>query len=71
MPKRALVQVMPSTACNARCPYCYEEGHHARSMNGDVLLATINFVKTLLDKYENVSLVWFGGEPLLFTGIIE
>lgn len=71
MRNRALVQVMPSTACNARCPYCYEEGHRILTMNNDVEHATARFVSSLFRDYERISLVWFGGEPLLCMEAIE
>lgn len=71
MRRRAIVQVMPSTACNARCPYCYEEGHRILVMDESVNHATVAFIRSLFDAYEYVSLVWFGGEPLLSADAIE
>lgn len=71
MLSRALVQAMPSTACNARCPYCYEEGHRILTMNEDVQKATTEYVTSLFGIYERVTLVWFGGEPLLCMDTIE
>ena len=71
MRDRAIVQIMPSTACNARCPYCYEEGHSVLSMNEDVRSAVVRFVLSLLHGFERVHIVWFGGEPLLCMEMIE
>ena len=71
MRNRALVQIMPSTACNAQCFYCYEEGHRILTMSEEVRSAAIRFITSLLQNYERISLVWFGGEPLLFMEMIE
>lgn len=71
MRDRALVQIMPSTACNARCFYCYEEGHRILTMSEEIGSAAVRFISSLLQDYERISLVWFGGEPLLSMEMIE
>ncbi len=62
--------ILPTLGCNARCIYCYEEGMKQVTMTPEIVEQTIRYV---LDKRhgDSVHLSWFGGEPLLCTGIID
>ncbi|MBQ1770884.1 MAG: radical SAM protein [Clostridia bacterium] len=62
--------VLPTTACNARCPYCYEEGITPVSMTRETADAVIDFIcRTKKDGKIHVD--WFGGEPLLGAATIS
>lgn len=62
--------IMPTLGCNARCVYCYEEGRTQTTMTPEIVEQTIRYI---LDthKKDKIRLSWFGGEPLLCTGIID
>lgn len=62
--------ILPTTGCNARCVYCYEQGMIQTAMTPEVVRQTIRYI---LDTHadETVSLGWFGGEPLLRPDVID
>ncbi|MBR2526907.1 MAG: radical SAM protein [Blautia sp.] len=62
--------ILPTTACNARCVYCYEEGIHALTMKQDTIDQLIRYI---LETRGNgrIHLNWFGGEPLVGSGMIR
>lgn len=53
--------------CNFRCPYCYQEHENKKRMSEELLdrvrLAIIKKVEE--EKYKEVEIAWFGGEPTL------
>ena len=62
--------ILPTTACNARCFYCYEEGVKPESMTEETIEQVISFIeKTKRDG--KIILNLFGGEPLLGTKTID
>lgn len=61
--------IMTTLYCNARCFYCYEKGIQRIAMTERVAIATSEYIRR--HATNTVKLVWFGGEPLLNTGIID
>ncbi|MBR2673999.1 MAG: radical SAM protein [Mogibacterium sp.] len=57
--------ILPTTCCNARCAYCYEEGLEYETMSDEVLKQTIRYIHATRREGSTVHLHWFGGEPLL------
>lgn len=64
------VTILPTTDCNARCFYCFEEGIERYTMTKEVAQQTVNFINKFYDDSE-LAIAWFGGEPLLNFPIIE
>ncbi len=62
--------ILPTTGCNARCVYCYEQGIKQVTMTPQTVEQTVRFILAT-HQAEPVSLSWFGGEPLLCPGIID
>ncbi len=62
--------IAPTVVCNFSCAYCYE-GHKRRSMTPDVEDALVHFVQGKIRKEGSLSVVWFGGEPLLGLDSIQ
>ncbi|MBQ5952173.1 MAG: radical SAM protein [Lachnospiraceae bacterium] len=56
--------ILPTTACNARCVYCYEEGIAPESMTEDVIEETVRYIESTCRKGAPIELHWFGGEPM-------
>ena len=57
--------ILPTTVCNARCIYCFEQGMEYRTMSREKVEATLRFI--LQHKPENqkkIQIHWFGGEPM-------
>lgn len=61
--------IMTTLDCNARCFYCYEKGIQRISMTEKIAIATSEYIQH--HSTHKVKLTWFGGEPLLNTGIID
>ena len=62
--------IFPTTGCNARCVYCFEEGFKVKTMTKETADRLIDHIcETRWDK--TVKLGWFGGEPLVGANIIH
>lgn len=62
--------ILPTTACNARCYYCFEQGIKPVTMTEKIADDVVNFIKTHCGG-KNVLLSWFGGEPTLAINRID
>ena len=67
----AAFQILPTTACNARCPYCYEQGFVSQSFPERLEPKLIEFISSYMGTAKHVHVTWFGGEPLLRSDFIE
>ena len=67
-----LLTICPTLACNYDCPYCFEK-HIPGRMTPEVMDNVVRFVQRLTEKhsFHTLSVLWFGGEPLLGLDIIE
>ncbi|HFL2404839.1 TPA: radical SAM protein [Clostridioides difficile] len=65
--------LMPTTACNFRCPYCYEKDNDYPSevMSKELMDAIIEHIDTSLTKGGFLNITWYGGEPLLRFDIVK
>ena len=64
-------RIVTTTACNARCSYCYEQGMPSVSMSPEVAHAVAEFICRKSAYASKISLCWFGGEPFLNSGVIS
>ena len=55
--------ILPTTGCNARCVYCYEEGMPVYSMTDETASRVVEFIEETRWQ-DKIKLIWFGGEPL-------
>lgn len=60
-----LFTILTTTACNARCGYCYERGWNDVFMSENTARATADYILANSTDGDEVHLWWFGGEPLL------
>ena len=56
--------ILPTTFCNARCFYCYESDYPHVHMTEETAQKIIDFIN-VHRKEKEVSINWFGGEPLV------
>ena len=65
--------IMTTTDCNARCFYCYEKGRSRIPMSEKTAMKVASLIKRNHSKQpkKEVSLRWFGGEPLYNTKVID
>lgn len=63
--------ILPTRGCNFKCIYCYEQDRPNISMSEQTENAIVRFVKSNAN-LKRLSVVWYGGEPLLnFDSIIR
>lgn len=62
--------IAPTTGCNFSCPYCFEPKKNPKTMTEEVENGIIEFIKSKT-RMEEISLTWYGGEPLLAFNRIE
>ena len=59
--------ILTTTACNARCFYCYEQKVKKSTMTIETAEKIADYIKQHSPKDETIELRWFGGEPLVNT----
>src|SRR5581483_10327731 len=73
-PQKTLV-LNVANECNLGCSYCFAaQGDYnspRRLMNEDTARASVDFLLANSGKHESVTLVFFGGEPLMNLGLIK
>ena len=62
--------IYPTTGCNARCFYCFEEGIKPRIMSRETALKTAGYIISHAGK-NPVRIKWFGGEPAMCLDVIR
>ena len=55
--------ILPTSGCNARCFYCYEQGMVRRKMSSETAEDTVHFLLSHIAG-PKLHIHWFGGEPL-------
>lgn len=64
-------RIWPTSACNARCYYCFEKGIKAKHMSLETADKVINFISKFIEEDSTLKIEWFGGEPLLCVDTID
>lgn len=67
--KSLAMTIAPTLDCNFRCVYCFESHIHG-VMKSDVQDEIVSFVNKRADSLKEVSICWFGGEPMLSKKVI-
>ena len=64
--------ILSTTKCNARCPYCYENGiKEKHDMTEQTAKDIVKYIVEHGNRNSTISLEWFGGEPLTNTKVID
>ncbi|QUA54029.1 radical SAM/SPASM domain-containing protein [Aristaeella lactis] len=63
--------ILPTTACNARCYYCFEQGAKIVTMTEETANDVVDFISTHCGEEKKVSIMWFGGEPTVASKRID
>lgn len=69
-PDKLELIILPTEKCNFRCTYCYEDFELGR-MPRPVIDGIKNFLVRRCDSLEQLTISWFGGEPLLALDVIN
>lgn len=64
-------RILATTACNARCSYCFEQGIRFIAMDTCVADALVGFIVKEAHECSKIKVQWFGGEPLMNFNIIK
>lgn len=59
------ITIALNSTCNFNCTYCFENGYRNHTMDTKMLDSTIDYIKRNIKGRESLSIVWYGGEPLL------
>ena len=62
--------ILPTTGCNARCFYCYEQGTKPVTMTAETASQVARYIVAHRGD-EKITLRWFGGEPLVNAKVID
>ena len=62
--------ILPTTACNARCVYCFENGFVPETMTYETADRLVEYIMKTKNE-GRITLEWFGGEPFAAHGIIS
>lgn len=65
-----IINIAPTMLCNFECPYCYENADD-KFIKDKVKEAIYKRIENIIQKVEKITLVWFGGEPLLAKEIVK
>ena len=63
--------ILTTTACNARCFYCYEQKVKKTTMNIETAQKIVDYITKYSPSDEEIELRWFGGEPLFNMKVID
>ena len=67
-----LDKILPTTTCNARCFYCFEQGMEYRKMSRKTVEDVLRFILEHKPKeHKKIHIHWFGGEPMCAADNID
>jgi uncharacterized protein len=65
------LRIYTTTACNARCVYCYEKNVEVSEMSFATADKVVGFIESKYTGQREICIEWFGGEPLLNINIMD
>jgi uncharacterized protein len=68
--KKLALTIAVTGECNFKCAYCYEQIENPQSMSRETENKIIDYVGRRLERDGDLSVTWYGGEPLLALGTI-
>jgi uncharacterized protein len=71
LPPISAMEIFISEGCNMRCDYCFEPYKRPAKMNVDTGCATIDFLMKESGDNKELSILLFGGEPLIGFDVIK
>jgi uncharacterized protein len=64
------IVISPTYKCNFRCTYCYVVFNEDEFAVNDIA-NILSFIENNVDRFKQINITWFGGEPLLCMDTIE
>lgn len=68
---KKVYRIWTTSACNARCFYCFEKGMKAETMSEETAYNVAQYIIERIKPNDRIRIEWFGGEPLLNTNVIK
>ena len=69
-PKNLELIILPTEKCNFRCTYCYEDFAIGK-MKQPIVSGIKRLLENRVPELHNLTISWFGGEPLLARDVVE
>lgn len=65
--------ILPTGKCNFKCPYCFEnpQSFCRDIMTDEAQTTLLKYVQKSIANHKALHVSWFGGEPLLASGVIS
>ena len=63
--------ISPTSGCNARCVYCFEEGIKRLTMTEETAEKAVQYILRTRRANAKIHIKWYGGEPLLGAQYID
>ena len=72
-PRKGIEQytIFPTSTCNAKCVYCFEENFVGYTMTKEVQEQVVKYILETRMPNKKIRIMWFGGEPLIGAKIID
>lgn len=71
MPSMSYMELILTDQCNLRCGYCFEAGKNVHRMSHEHALAAVDFLMEISRDTQDLTILFFGGEPLLRFDLIR
>lgn len=71
MPRMSYMELILTDQCNLRCSYCFEKDKNPHNMSDETALTAVDFLMEESGTTKNITLLFFGGEPLLRFDLMQ
>ncbi len=69
--RMSYMEMILTDQCNLRCSYCFEKDKNPHNMSDETAIAAVDFLMQESGPAKNLTLLFFGGEPLLRFDMIK
>lgn len=71
MPRMSYMELILTDQCNLRCSYCFEKDKNPHNMSDETAIAAVDFLMRESGPTKNLTILFFGGEPLLRFDLMQ
>ena len=71
MPRMSYMELILTDQCNLRCSYCFEKDKNPHNMSDETAMASVDFLMEESGPTKNLTMLFFGGEPLLRFDLMQ
>ena len=71
MPRMSYMELILTDQCNLRCSYCFEKDKNPHEMSDETAFASVDFLMKESGSLKNITILFFGGEPLLRFDLMQ